>query len=96
MASITELCGRISANSALIEQWLSSNKAKAPSFERDAEEEFPSTAGESEIEAARLAIVDDTNTIHDMLIGPGEVLRRICWGVSNNLFFSKHQVEILG
>ncbi|KAL8791881.1 MAG: hypothetical protein Q9195_005543 [Heterodermia aff. obscurata] len=87
MASIRELSERISANSALVEQWLSRNNAEVPSFERDAKEEFPDTAGESEIEAARLAIVDDTNTIHDMLIGPGEVLRRICWGVSNNLFF---------
>jgi 6-hydroxytryprostatin B O-methyltransferase len=82
MPSIKELSEKIASNSALVEKWLTSKNAKAPSFEQDAEEEFPSTAGEAEIEAARLAILDDTNTLHDLLIGPGEVLRQICWGVS--------------
>ncbi|ERF73790.1 hypothetical protein EPUS_09284 [Endocarpon pusillum Z07020] len=80
MASIKELGERIASNSALVEKWLISKNAKMPSFEQDAEEEFPSTAGDAEIEVARLAILDDTNMLHDMLIGPGEVLRRICWG----------------
>lgn len=82
MASIKELSERIASNSVLVEKWLTSQNAKVPSFEQDADEEFPSTAGEAKIEGARLAILDDTNTLHDMLIGPGEVLRRICWGVS--------------
>lgn len=82
MASIKELGERIASNSARIEKWLASKKAKTLSFNQFAEEEFPSTTGETEIEVARLAILDDTNTIHDMLLGPGEVLRRICWGVS--------------
>ena len=82
MASIKELSERIACNSALVEEWLTSKNAKVPSFEQDADEEFPATAGEAKIEEARLAVLDDTNTLHDMLIGPGEVLRRICWGVS--------------
>lgn len=86
MASIKDLSERIASNSALVEKWLASKSAKVPSFEQDAEEEFPSTAGEAQIEAVRLAILDDTNTLHDMLIGPGEVLRRICWGVSEMIF----------
>lgn len=83
MASLIQLSERIASNSALVEKWLASNNAKVPSFEQDAEQEFPSTAGEAEIEAARIATLDDANTLHDMLIGPGEVLRRICWGVSD-------------
>lgn len=82
MASIKALSERIARNSAQAEKWLASKNVKVPSFEQDAEEEFPSTAGEAEIEAARSAILDDTSTLHDLLIGPGEVLRRICWGVS--------------
>lgn len=84
MTSIKELTERIARNSALVEEWLSGNNLKAPSFDQDAEEEFPSTAGNTEIEAARLAVLEDTNTLHDMLLGPGEVLRRICWGVCKN------------
>ncbi|KAI4120031.1 MAG: hypothetical protein LQ338_007211 [Usnochroma carphineum] len=84
MASLIQLSERIASNSALVEKWLASNNAKVPSFEQDAEQEFPSTAGEAEIEAARIATLDDANTLHDMLIGPGEVLRRICWGAIDN------------
>jgi len=82
MASIQTLSQNIAKNTALIEQWLATKNAKPLSFEQDADEEFPSAAGEPEIEAARLAILDDTRTLHDLVLGPGEVLRRICWGVS--------------
>ena len=71
MASIKELSERIACNSALVEEWLTSKNAKVPSFEQVADEEFPATAGEARIQEARLAVLDDTNTLHDMLIGPG-------------------------
>jgi hypothetical protein len=83
MPSIQSLSENIAKNTALVEQWLATKNAKALSFEQDAEEEFPSTAGEAEVETARLAILDDTQTLHDLVLGPGEVLRRICWGVSS-------------
>jgi hypothetical protein len=83
MPSIQSLSENIAKNTALVEQWLTTKNAKALSFEQDADEEFPSTAGEAEVEAARLAILDDTQTLHDLVLGPGEVLRRICWGVSS-------------
>lgn len=82
MPSIKELSDKIASNSTLVEKWLASKKRKTLSFEQDAEEEFPSTVGDADIEAARLAILEDTNALHDLLVGPGEVLRRICWGVS--------------
>ncbi|KAL8653249.1 MAG: hypothetical protein Q9210_002203 [Variospora velana] len=84
MVSIKELSERVARNSVLIEKWLASNSARVPSFEQDAEHEFPVTTGEDEIEAVRSAIVDDTRTIHGLLLGPGEVLRRICWGSIDN------------
>lgn len=82
MSSIQELGERIAANSALVNEWLASKKYRMPSFDQDADQEFPSTAGSPEIEIARLAIIDDTSALHDLIIGPGEVLRRLCWGVS--------------
>ncbi|CAI6237571.1 unnamed protein product [Periconia digitata] len=84
MSSIQALRENITKNAALIEQWLAKKNAKAVSFEQDAEEEFPSTAGEAEIEAARLAVIEDTQKLHDLILGPGEVLRRICWGSIDN------------
>lgn len=87
MASIQELGERIAQNSALVNKWLASKNFKSQSFDQDADEEFPSTADSPEIEAARLAIIDDTSALHDLTIGPGEVLRRLCWGVS---IFRRH------
>lgn len=82
MASIQQLGERIAQNSAVVNKWLASKKFKNQSFDQDADQEFPSTADSPEIEAARLAIIDDTSALHDLTIGPGEVLRRLCWGVS--------------
>ncbi|KAM3067376.1 hypothetical protein ACMFMG_005267 [Clarireedia jacksonii] len=84
MSSIKELSERIVNNSALVDRWLASKNAKSPSFDQDAEEEFPSTEGDREIESARLAILEDTKTLHDLVNGPGEVLRQICWGSIDN------------
>ena len=82
MASIKELRETIDSNSALVEKCLASKHAQVPSFEQEAEREFLSTAGNIKIDAACFTFLDDTNTLHDMLIGPGEALRRICWVVS--------------
>lgn len=76
MASILNLNQIVAKNTALIEQWLSHKNAKPLSFEQDADEELPSTAGEPGIEAARSRILDDTQTLHDLFRCPGEVLRR--------------------
>lgn len=85
MTSIKELGERIATNTAKIDAWLAAQNNKAPSFDQDSDAEFPSTEGNAEIEAAKLAILDDTNTLHDLTQGPGEVIRRLCWGVRKAL-----------
>lgn len=82
MLSVKELGERIASNSALVEIWLASKNARMPSFQQDAEGEFPDTASEPEIEAARMAVIDDTSALHDLLLGPREVLARVWGGVS--------------
>lgn len=82
MSSIKELGERIASNSAIVEKWLVNKGARMPSFEQDADDEFPDTADELDIEAARLAIIDDTSALHDLLLGPREVLARVWGGVS--------------
>jgi hypothetical protein len=79
MSSIQELSERIARNTALVEQWLSSNNHKMPSFDHDADGEFPSTDDNPEIEQARMAVIDDTSALHDLLLGPREVMSRV-WG----------------
>jgi len=82
MPSIKELSERIAINSALIDKWLTSKNARVPSFEQNAEDQFPDTAGDLEIDAARMAVIDDTSALHDLFLGPREVLDRLWGGVS--------------
>ncbi|KAL8974402.1 MAG: hypothetical protein Q9197_001371 [Variospora fuerteventurae] len=84
MISIKELSERVARNSVLTEKWLDSNSTRVPSFEQDAGHGIPVTTGDVEIEAVRSAMLDDISAIHDLLVGPGEVLRRICWGSIDN------------
>ena len=86
MTHMADLSERISRNTALVENWLACQDAKEPSFEWDAEAEFPDTTGHGEIKTARIELVDDTKALHDLLIGPGELLRRVCLGVSEKLY----------
>ncbi|KAF7929020.1 hypothetical protein EAE99_004764 [Botrytis elliptica] len=80
MSSIKELSERIARNSAIVEKWLAGKNVKL-SFDQDAEDEFPDTDGEPEIEAARMAVIDDTSALHDLFLGPREVLARV-WGAA--------------
>lgn len=82
MPSIKELSERIASNSAIVEEWLASKEARMPSFEQDADDEFPDTDGELKIEEARMAVIDDTSALHDLLLGPREVMARVWGGVS--------------
>ena len=79
MSSIQELSQRIATNTVLVEQWLKNNNHKMPSFDHDADGEFPNTDDNPEIEQARMAVIDDTSALHDLLLGPREVLSRV-WG----------------
>lgn len=83
MASIKELSERIARNSTIVEEWLAKKNARMPSFEQDAEDEFPDTDGEPNIEMARMAVIDDTSALHDLLLGPREVMARV-WGAVGN------------
>lgn len=82
MSTIQELSQRIAKNTALVEQWLVSKNHKMPSFNYDADGEFPDTDGAPEIEEARMAVIDDTSALHDLLLGPREVIARVWGGVS--------------
>lgn len=82
MSSIQELSERIATNSARIEKWLTSKNARIPSFGQSTDGEFSDTTGEVQIETAQMAAIDDTSTLHDLLLGPREILARVWGGVS--------------
>ncbi len=65
----------ISENTAIVEQYLSLNNLSHPSFSVDGPREslVPRDAGD--IEAARLAVIDATSKLRNMMLGPREFLQ---------------------
>jgi hypothetical protein len=82
MSSFTDLTTRIASNAGILDYHLRFNEFKAPSFDENAEPEFPNPKHDAYVEAARVAIIDDTRTLRDLVQGPAQVLRELCWGVS--------------
>lgn len=86
--SIKNIAQTLVKNAELVEEWLSVHHSgkKILSFDQDAEAEFPSTKDDPRVEEARISIIESTEILRDLLRGPGEVLRGVCWGVC--LYFS--------
>ena len=74
---IVELALSIASNTTKIDDFLSSHNLRKPSFEVDAplRLEFPSEA--AGVEAARLAAIEATKELHDLLTGPTDCLHNI-------------------
>lgn len=92
--TITALATRIAAQAALLEEAIHAKGLKYPSFDQDADAEFPSIDSIDSIDSnyeddgsgdiledARAQLLEDTRTLHDLLLGPAEVVRRVCWSV---------------
>lgn len=82
MSSFTDFAARIASNAGVLDYHLKSNGFKAPSFDKDAEPEFPNPKHDPLVESARVTLIDDTRALRDLVQGPAQVLRELCWGVS--------------
>ncbi|KAJ5196749.1 hypothetical protein N7449_007228 [Penicillium cf. viridicatum] len=80
MSSFADLTTRIASNAGVLDYHLKSNEFKVPSFDENAESEFPNPKHDPHVEAARVALIDDTRTLRDLVQGPAQVLRELCWG----------------
>ncbi|KAE8353422.1 O-methyltransferase [Aspergillus coremiiformis] len=80
MSSLTDLATRIASNASVLDNHLKTNQFKAPSFDAAADSEFPNPEHDSLVEAARVALIDDTKALRDLAQGPAQVLRELCWG----------------
>jgi hypothetical protein len=72
--SITELATRIAANTAIINAYLLEHSLPSPSFDVNAPSRSLIPSDASEIEAARVAVIDATLMLHDLMLGPKEYL----------------------
>lgn len=84
--TITELTAIISANTAKIDNYLSSQGLKSPSFEVDAPTEPLLPSDDPELEAARLELIDATLMLHDLILRPEEYLMKFTVSVHKNSY----------
>jgi len=73
---IVELSNRIAANTAKIDNYLKSHNLPKPSFDVHGPQESQIPPHETEIEAARVAIIDDTDELRRLILGPRDHLLR--------------------
>ncbi|KAI1110206.1 S-adenosyl-L-methionine-dependent methyltransferase [Nemania sp. NC0429] len=71
---IVELASRIASNTAKINDYLLSQNLPTPSFDVDGPRETLIPKDEVSIEAARVAIIDDTLELRRLVLGPREYL----------------------
>lgn len=74
MTRISELSARIAANTAKVDDYLSSQSLPTPSFDEHANLQSPIPNDESDIEAARQAVIEDTLELRQLMLGPREHL----------------------
>ncbi|TRX96512.1 hypothetical protein FHL15_002784 [Xylaria flabelliformis] len=73
-SQIVELANRIASNTAKVNDYLLSHNLPTPSFDVDGPRDTLIPKDELDIEAARVAIVDDTLKLRRLVLGPREYL----------------------
>lgn len=74
--SMTSLAETISKETAKLEKYMKENGLPMPSFDEDAEGDFPKLP--EDMQKSRLEIIHATKQLRDLTVGPRESLR---WGV---------------
>lgn len=67
---IVELANRIAANTAKLNDYLQSKGLPLPSFDQDGPSDSLVPKDQFEVEAARVAIIDDTAELRRLVLGP--------------------------
>ena len=73
--TIKDLALSIAKNTAIVEQYLSSNRLPSPSFGIDAPSGSLIPRESADIEAARVAVVEATLKLRNLMLGPREYLQ---------------------
>lgn len=73
-ARIVEISARIAANTAKVNEYLVANNLPSPSFDENGPSETLIPKDALEVEAARVAIIDDTVELRRLVLGPREYL----------------------
>lgn len=71
---IVELSTRIATNTAKVDEYLTSHDLPTPSFDVDGPLQSMIPKDDVELEAARVAIIDDTLELRRLVLGPRDYL----------------------
>ena len=81
MQDLTKIAGPISKSAAFLQEFLDAQGLPQPSFAADAASEFPNPTNEPTIQNARESILEDTQILFDLVLGPVERLKWTLWPV---------------
>ena len=79
--SLTDLAARITANAQLLDAHLQSYNLPYPSTATTGSPDFPNPNNDPAVESARIALLEDTQTLRNYALGPAQVVRELCWSV---------------
>ena len=72
---IAELALRIQENTSKVDDYMRQNGLPSPTFDEDGPVDF--NIQSSEIEEARVEVIDSTLELHQLLLGPAQCLRPV-------------------
>ncbi|KIW08680.1 uncharacterized protein PV09_00631 [Verruconis gallopava] len=82
---LMELTEIISANTKKINDFFHAEGIQGLSFDVNAPTDFPVPSSNVEIQAARRAVVNATQELRDLMVGPRETVRWLAWSYNDNL-----------
>jgi hypothetical protein len=81
---LTELTGIIATNTKKVDDFLKAEGQPGLAFDVNAPVDFPVPSSNIEIQQARRAVVNATQELHDLMVGPRETVRWLAWSVSTS------------
>jgi hypothetical protein len=88
---LSELSSIIAQKTAEIEAYLAAKGLPQPSFHPDAPAELSLAREDEDILKARVSLIDATNELRDLAVGPDDSLRYLPWEVRDS---SAHQIPM--
>jgi hypothetical protein len=78
---LVELTDIISTNTKKIDEYFAAEGLPKLTFDADGPPDFPVPNKNEEIAGARRAVVNATQELHDLMVGPRETIRWLAWSV---------------
>ncbi|KAL2349851.1 O-methyltransferase [Cryomyces antarcticus] len=82
---LTELTTIIATETKKVEDYFAQHNLPNLSFAADGPADFPVPGSNGEIQASRRTVINATQELHDLMVGPRETVRWLAWSYNDNL-----------